>query len=93
MKQTSIDALNNHMFEAIEMLKNNSDKKASDNEKMDIATAKAIADLGKVIVEGYKVKAQVLNLINSGENMVTLTKLAENGGIFTESDVKIIPNE
>jgi len=93
MKQTSIDALNNHMFEAIEMLKNNSDSKASPNEKMDIATAKAIADLGKVIVEGYKVKAQVLTLINQGENMKTLTKLAENGGIFTESDVKIIPNE
>jgi len=93
MKQTSIDALNNHMFEAIEMLKNNSDENASKNEKMDISTAKAIADLGKVIVEGYKVKAQVLMLINSGENMKTLTKLAENGGIFTESDVKIIPNE
>jgi len=93
MKQISIDSLNNHLFEAIEMLKNNSDPNASDNEKMDVETAKTIASLGKVVVEGYKVKANVLNMINSGDNMRTLSKLAQAGGIFSEEDMNIIPKE
>jgi hypothetical protein len=68
MTQISLDALNNHLFETIEMLKNNSDPIASDNEKIDIKTAKAIAELGKIIVEGFKVKAHVLNMIkNAGD--------------------------
>lgn len=61
----SIDSLNNHLFETIEMLKNNNN--ASKNEKIDIETAKTIASLGKVIVEGYKVKAQVLGIISGND--------------------------
>ena len=64
MKQISIDALNNQLFETIEMLKNNNDGRASDNEKIDNDTAKVIANLGKVIIDGYKVKAQVLGMMN-----------------------------
>jgi len=63
MKQTNLEALNSHLFEAIEMLKNNSDPNASPNEKIDLETARAITGLGKVIVEGYKVKAQVMNML------------------------------
>lgn len=63
----SIDSLNNHLFETIEMLKNNNDNNASKNEKIDIETAKTIASLGKVIVEGYKVKAQVLGIISGND--------------------------
>lgn len=85
MKQISIDALNMHLFEAIEGLKNNSDPNASPNEKMDIETAKAIGDLGKVVVEGYKVKAQVLNMVRNAENPGITRSLAENSGIINDS--------
>lgn len=68
MKNTTIDDLNNHLFETIEMLKNNKDKKASPNEKIDIETAKVISDIAKNVVEGYKVKAQVLNIISKSDN-------------------------
>lgn len=81
-KQTSIEALNNHLFEAIEMLKNNSDPQASDNEKMDLETAGKIADLGKVVVEGYKIKLQALKMvqdIGSAKNIIDAT---EKLGIF-----------
>lgn len=82
MKQISIDALTTHMFEAIEMLKNNNDPEASSNEKIDVATAKAIADLGKVVVEGYKVKAQVLNMMRNAENPNKLAEAANASGII-----------
>lgn len=68
MKQISLDALNNQMFETIEMLKNNSDPKASAQEKIDVDIARTIADLGKVVVDAYKVKAQILNLITKNGN-------------------------
>ena len=46
-KQTGIDALNAHLFEAIEGLKNNRDPRADEHERMDIDTAKAIADIAR----------------------------------------------
>ena len=85
-KQISIDALNAQLFETIEMLKNNSDPQASDNEKIDIDTARSISDLGRVIVEGYKVKAQVLNLLSKTENPTILRKTGLDNGILELSE-------
>ena len=89
MKHTNLEALNNHLFEAIEMLKNNSDPKASANEKIDLETARAITGLGKVIVEGMKVKAQVINMLvdasSSDPNTYTHAKqLAANWEVTNE---------
>lgn len=89
MKQTGIDSLNEHLFEAIEMLKNNKDDNASENEKIDIETAKTIADLGKVIVEGYKVKIQALNILSKSENPNIVSKAMIESGITTNYDKKI----
>ena len=91
MKQISIDALNNHLFETIEMLKNNNDPNASQNEKMDIETAKTIANLGKVVVEGYKVKANVLQIISSNDIMgKELAKAAAQGGFIEDAESKML---
>ena len=84
MANISIDKLNEHLFEAIEMLKNNSDEKASPNEKIDVATAKAIADLGKVAIDGYKVKAQVLNMLRTTENPTAVRQTIIDSGIVTD---------
>jgi hypothetical protein len=81
-KQINLDALNEHMFEAIEMLKNNSDPEASPNEKIDVDTAKTIADLGKVVVEGFKVKAQVLNMMSRCDNPNATKDLTNQSGIL-----------
>jgi hypothetical protein len=76
----SIDALNMHLFETIEMLKNNSDPNASVNEKISVETAKAITEAGKVIIEGMKVKAQVLNIVVNNKTGQAL-QIAENAGL------------
>jgi len=88
MKQISIDALNSQLFETIEMLKNNNDDQASDNEKIDSDTAKVIANLGKVIVDGYKVKAQVLGMMNKAYDFDPneLKKIAISSGLSNDSD-------
>lgn len=89
MKQISIDSLNQHLFETIEMLKNNTDKQAEPHEKIDIKTAQAIADLGKVVIEGYKVKAQVLKMVNPLSNPTSTNQLLSQSGFF-DSNIKVL---
>lgn len=88
-KPTGIDALNNHLFEAIEGLKNNSDPIADECEKMDIQTAKAIADISKVIIENYKLKYQVLSTLAKADNPNEYKNAIVEAG-FVE-DVKELP--
>ncbi|MFA6619483.1 MAG: hypothetical protein WCT23_10570 [Candidatus Neomarinimicrobiota bacterium] len=66
------------------MLKNSKDPVASECEKMDVETAKAVADIGKVIVDGYKVKAQVLNMMRNAENPNALRQTISSSGIITD---------
>jgi hypothetical protein len=65
-KQISLDALNEHMFEVIELLKNNSDPNASENEKISTEVAKRVIEAGKVIAQTYKIKADVISALASG---------------------------
>lgn len=85
MAKIDLDSLNLHLFETIEMLKNNSDKNASPNEKIDVETAKVIADLSKVVVEGYKVKAQVVNIMARTDNPNSTRSLLEGSGFLSLS--------
>lgn len=77
--RNKISDLKDHLFETIEMLKNNSDPDASDNEKIDIETAKAIGDLGKVIVDAAKTEVQALNIIARHDNDQVRDALKERG--------------
>lgn len=86
--QISIDKLNEHLFESIEMLKNSKDPNADEHEKMDVETAKAIADIGKVVIEGYKVKVQVIGMIRNADNPTALKSSICNSGII--SDEKLL---
>ncbi|KAF5072853.1 hypothetical protein DSECCO2_197410 [anaerobic digester metagenome] len=88
-RQISIDRLNEHLFESIEMLKNNSDPKADPNERIDVETAKAIADLSKVVIDGFKVKAQVLNMMRNAENPNLLKDSIVQSGIITDEKLLI----
>ncbi len=55
MAKNKIDDLRNHLFETLEALK--------DEEKpMDLARAKAVADVAKVIVESAKVEVDFLKV-------------------------------
>jgi len=88
MKKVSIDDINSYIAETIEMLKNNSDANASDNEKIDVEAARTIADLAKVAIDGYKVKAQVLGIISRTENPTVVNEFAETSGL--SGNVKLL---
>lgn len=56
MTQNKIEHLRNHLFEALEMLKD-------DDKPMEIDRARAIADVARVIVDSAKVEIQFMNTI------------------------------
>lgn len=89
MKQISLDNLNVHLFETIEMLKSNNDPEASPNEKIDVETAKTIADIGKVVVDGYKVKLQALNIISKADNPNAVSNTLKDSGIVNNEQLKL----
>ena len=56
MSKNKLSDLRDHMFDVIERLKSNNDQSVDDNEKIDIETAKAIAQAGGVILHAAKLE-------------------------------------
>ena len=59
----NLDTLKNHLFEAIEGVKNLSDPLASDSEKMTLGQAKAIVGLSSQIIGVYKTQLDAIKLV------------------------------
>jgi len=68
MARNSMSDLQNHLFETIERLKANNDPSASENERIDLATAKAINQAAATIIESAKVEVEFLAIIAKAEN-------------------------
>lgn len=78
MAKNTMDDLRNHLFETIEMLKNNSDPKASPNEKMDVETARQIAETAQVIINSRKTEVDLIGIIAKSPNYSLAQKLADS---------------
>ena len=83
-----INKTNDMMIQAMEMLMNSTDPNASENEKIDVNTAKAIAALGKVSIESFKVKAQVLEIVSRAENPQSTRQALEETGFMEHKLLK-----
>lgn len=82
MANNKIGDLRNHLFESIEMLKNNSDPDASPNEKMDVQTAKQISQLAGNLIDSYKVEVEAIQIMSKTDNPNKTTHLLSSSGIF-----------
>lgn len=67
-KNTGIPALQNHLYEVLEGLKNLSDPEASENEKVSIEQAKAIVEVSDTIIDTYKLELDAVKFIDKAEN-------------------------
>jgi len=67
-KKTSLNDLRDHLFDVIERLKSKNDQNTSENEKMDVETAKAIANIGTVIVNSTKIEVDAMRIIANAQN-------------------------
>ena len=86
MAKNTMDDLRNHLFETIEMLKNNNDPKASPNEKINVETAKQIADTASVIISSVKVEVDFLNILSRAENRDAV--LSRAGNMLPKGEIK-----
>ncbi len=89
MKQISINELKKHLFESIEMLKNQNDPEADPCEKMDVKTAKAVADIAGAVIEIGKLELQAVNMLKNAENPIAANKFLVEAG-FAPSNVTAI---
>lgn len=87
MAKNKLSDLRDHLFESIEMLKNNSDPEADKSEKMDLETAKRISDISGRIIESYKVEVQALDIVSKGQNPTLMQAILNQTGVFP-ADVK-----
>lgn len=65
--KTSLEDLRMHMFDVIERLKTNDDPDADPKDKINIETAKAITDAGKIIIDAAKAEIEALKIISSSD--------------------------
>lgn len=86
----SLETVNEKMLMTIEMLMNNSDPDADAKECIDVDTARTIANLGKVAVEGYKVKANALAVLARAENPQRTVELIHETGIVNGKVCKLL---
>ena len=80
-KSVSLDALNEHLFDVIERLKESNDPDADPKDTIDLKLASKICEAGKIIVESYKVKAQVLNMATKCKDTYAFARFVSNTGI------------
>jgi len=80
-KNVSLDALNEHLFDVIERLKEGNDPDADKKDTIDIKIASQICEASKIIVESYKVKAQVLNMVSKCKDTYGFARFVTNTGI------------
>lgn len=78
MAKNTMDDLRNHLFETIEMLKNNSDPKASPNEKISVEIAKQIAETAQVIVNSRKIEVDLIGIVAKSQNHSLAKELANS---------------
>ena len=89
----NLETVNEKMLMAIEMLMNNSDPNAEAKECMDVDTARTIANLGKVCVESYKVKANALAILAKADNPQRTTEIMRQSGIVSGKVLKLIDDD
>jgi len=78
MKKTSLNDLRGHLFETIERLLIANDPDADEKEKIDIETAKAIADVSSVIVQSAKIEADLIRYIANAQNPDLIQRIIKN---------------
>lgn len=64
-KNTSLEALRTHLFEALEGVKNLHDPDASENEKTTIESAKTIVEIADSIIDTYKVQVEAVKVLSN----------------------------
>ena len=86
MSKTSMEDLRGHLFETIERLLLSNDPGADDKERIDVETAKAIADVAQVAVNSAKVQVDALKIIAGAQNPDMARETLKNMNVLKLSE-------
>lgn len=91
-RNLSLEALKSHLFETLEGVKNLSDDKADDCEKVSIEQAKQIVDIADSIIDIYKTQVDALKTFSQMDNVASSGQLMLGMGIISQEEQKMIGN-
>ena len=89
-RNLSLDALKSHLFETLEGVKNLSDNKASECEKVSIEQAKSIVDIADSIIDIYKTQVDALKVCAGMDNINSQGAILEGMGLISQEERKMI---
>ena len=85
-KNLSLEALKAHLFETLEGVKNLSDDRADDCEKVSIDQAKQIVDIADSIIDIYKTQVDALKTFAQMDNVASQGQLMVGMGIISQEE-------
>lgn len=91
-RNLSLEALKSHLFETLEGVKNLSDDKADDCEKVSIEQAKQIVDIADSIIDIYKTQVDALKTFSQMDSVASSGQLMLGMGIISQEEQKMIGN-
>lgn len=89
-RNIGLDALKNHLFEALEGVKNLSDENASDNEKMNLDQAKAVVDIAGKIIDTYKLQVDAVKTLSGIDGLGTAENIISVLGVAGGENNRLI---
>lgn len=92
MKNTSLADLRATMFDVMQRLMSANDPDADEKDRIDVDTAKAMANIGTVIVNSAKIESDALRTIANAQNPNLLKSFLINSEIIklNDSDLKLL---
>ena len=90
MKNTSLEALKVHLFEALEGVKNLSDPTASENEKTTIEAARAVVEIADAIIDINKVQLDAVKLATKMDGLRQPGTVMHEMGMISQEQRSLI---
>lgn len=90
MNNLSLEALKSHLFETIEGIKNQNDKKASPNEVVSLEQAKAICQVSEQLIDIAKVQVDALKVVSGMDHLNHPEDILVGMGVVGNDEVKMI---
>lgn len=85
MAKNKLCDLRDHLFETLEMVKNNNNPEASENEKISVENAETISELAGRIIDSYKIEVQAMQILSKADNIIKITEVFTNSGLISNN--------
>lgn len=85
MARNKLCDLRDHLFETLEMIKNNDNPEADETEKISIENAKTIVEISGKIIDTFKIEVQAMHILAKADNVNKITEVFASTGLLSNA--------